>query len=68
MTIKSFKYALKLIPKISEVCNNLGVTNYRLGDIADVIRHYQAALMFNPDFSLAARNLEVALRDCRGDN
>ena len=63
----SFSRALELQNRSPKALNNLGVLYYTTGDHQKALRHYEAAVMSQPDNAIFARNLAdfyyVVLKD-----
>jgi hypothetical protein len=60
--VAHYQEALALGPVSAEAHNDLGVVLARLGDYGPAYRHFSEALRLDPDFDVARKNMEKALK------
>ncbi|XP_071439633.1 protein arginine N-methyltransferase 9-like [Hetaerina americana] len=54
-----YEQALEVFPDCEDILNNLGAHLYRLGHVREASHYFRKALMIDPDFLPARRNLQT---------
>lgn len=67
-SLKHFMEVVRINPRDAEAYNNMGNCYFRVGNHQDAIDSYKKALLINPDYTLAKRNLEIAIKQMEKTN